>query len=70
MSYSTENLHGGEFFLVEAYADFGSGLLTLVDAFIIVPDMYSDDLYIQDVLSEDYDGIWYIVDAIKSGKFS
>lgn len=69
LSYSIENLHGGEFFLVEARADFGSGFLSLVDAFIIVPDMYSNNLYIQNVLSEDYDSFWYIAEAIRSGNF-
>ncbi|WP_179295459.1 copper amine oxidase N-terminal domain-containing protein [Bacillus sp. FJAT-45350] len=70
LSYSVENLHRGQFYLVEARADFGSGLLSLVDAFIIVPEMYSNGLYIQDILSEDGpDYFWGIVEVIRSGNF-
>ncbi|QKS72347.1 copper amine oxidase N-terminal domain-containing protein [Paenalkalicoccus suaedae] len=70
VNYRVELLHGTQFYLIEARVDFGSGIPSLVDAFIIVPSIYSDNPVIQNQLyEEDFDDFWYTVQILRSGIF-
>lgn len=71
LSYTIENLYGDIAFLVEVRADFGSGLLTLVDSFVIGTTSDYNQLFISSQLSEsDPNEFWQIVEWIRQGQFS